>query len=183
VEKLAKEGKPGGFFKTILPRLKEKADKADHFIKKYDLQNNSEIRDAAIRFVLNKPDVHSVCISFNNFDDVASYLKLSGTRLTTTDMAKLDAYREGCGALYCRHACGICEQHCPYGVQVNTIMRFDHYFAAQRKEKYAMLKYAELHRKNATFCQSCEGHCERACPYGVPIQGLLMLAHLRLTLV
>jgi predicted aldo/keto reductase-like oxidoreductase len=182
-EKLEKEGKPGGFFRAILPRLKEKADKADDFINKYNLQNKDEIRDAAIRFVLNNQDTHSVCISFNNFDEVASYIRLSGSRLTIADQTKLDAYREGCGALYCRHACGICEPQCPYGVPVNTIMRYDHYFAAQGREKYAMLKYAELSRKKADFCQSCEGHCESACPYGVPIQGLLALAHQRLTLV
>ncbi len=182
-EKLEKEGKPGGFYKAILPRLKEKADKADHFIKKYNLQNNNEIRDAAIRFVLNNQDVHSVCISFNNFDDVANYVKLSGGRLTETDQAKLTAYREGCGTLYCRHACGICEPECPQGVPVNTIMRYDHYFAAQGREKYAMMKYAELSAQKANTCQTCEGHCESACPYGIPIQGLLALAHQRLTLV
>jgi predicted aldo/keto reductase-like oxidoreductase len=182
-EKLEKEGKPGGFYRTILPRVKEKADKADHFTKKYNLQSNNEIRDAAIRFVLNNQDVHSLCISFNNFDDVTNYLKLSGGRLTEIDQAKLDAYREGCGALYCRHACGICEPRCPYGVPVNTIMRYDHYFAAQGREKYAMVKYAELSARKASTCQDCEGHCESACPYGVPIQGLLTLAHHRLSLV
>jgi hypothetical protein len=95
LEKLEKEGKSGDFFETILPRAKEKADKAKNFIKKYDLQNNNEIRDAAIRFVINNPNTHSVCISFNNFDDVTSYEKLSGGRLTSTDQAKLNAYREG----------------------------------------------------------------------------------------
>ena len=44
-------------------------------------------------------------------------------------------------------------------------------------------KYAELPTQKANTCLSCHGQCERACPYGVPIQGLLTLAHKRLTLV
>ncbi|MFW6132235.1 MAG: twin-arginine translocation signal domain-containing protein [Candidatus Aminicenantaceae bacterium] len=34
----------------------------------------------------------------------------------------------------------------------------------------------------AEVCGECEGSCERACPYGVPIQGKLILAHDQLSL-
>jgi predicted aldo/keto reductase-like oxidoreductase len=61
-------------------------------------------------------------------------------------------------------------------------MRYNHYFNAQGREKYAMEQYAELGITKADLCQNCEGHCERACPYNVPIQSLLMLAHHNLTL-
>jgi predicted aldo/keto reductase-like oxidoreductase len=171
-----------GFYKAIMPRLKEKADKADTFIEKHNLKNSDEIKDAAIRFVLNNPDVHCACISFQNFDDVANYVKLSGTRFGAKDQALLAAYREGLGDFYCRHACGQCEPHCPYNVPVNTIMRYNHYFEAQGREKYAMVKYSELPTARANPCQDCAGHCESACPYGVPIHALLTFAHNRLTL-
>ncbi|MBN1224983.1 MAG: aldo/keto reductase [Candidatus Aminicenantes bacterium] len=180
LEKKGEEVPP--VYTAILPRLKAKADKAEAFLKKYNLENNSDIRDAAIRFVLNNPGVHCACISFQNFDDVNTYVNLSGTRFSPKDQALLAAYKEGLGAFYCRHACGQCEPQCPYNVPVNTIMRYKHYFEAQGREKYAMLKYSELSRKKADICENCEGHCEKACPYGVPIQGLLLLAHARLTL-
>lgn len=170
-------------YNMILPRYKLKADKADAFIKKYNLQNNNQIRDAAIRFVLSNPGVNAVCISYRNFDDVENYIRLSGSKMTDSDKAMLAAYKEGCGAFYCRHACGQCEPRCPHGVPVNTIMRYNHYFGAQRREKYAMLEYAKLNSSKADLCQDCEGYCETSCPYGVPIQGLLILAHNRLTLV
>jgi hypothetical protein len=64
-----------------------------------------------MRFVLNHQDVHSVCISFNNFDDVATYSKLSGGRLSAVDQAKLNAYREG---------------SCPYGVPIQGLLTRAH---------------------------------------------------------
>jgi predicted aldo/keto reductase-like oxidoreductase len=94
----------------------------------------------------------------------------------------LAAYKATYGEFYCRHACGECEPNCPYAVPVNTIMRYNHYFAGQSKEKAAMLEYAALPTNKADVCSNCEGHCEQVCPYGVPVQGLLMLAHRTLTL-
>jgi ferredoxin len=61
-------------------------------------------------------------------------------------------------------------------------MRYEHYFSAQGREKEAMLKYARIPGARAEGCGSCPGHCEKACPYGVPIQGMLLLAHHQLTL-
>lgn len=183
METLKREGKKvPPVYNMIMPRYKLKADKADAFLKEHNLQNNNEIRDAAIRFVLNNQDVNAVCISFQNFDDVKNYVKLSGMRLTAEDKAMLAAYREGCGPFYCRHACGQCEPQCPYGVPVNTIMRYNHYFGAQGREKSAMLEYEKLKTAKADLCQDCKGYCENACPYGVPIHALLLLAHQTLTL-
>jgi len=183
IEALEKKGeKVPPVYSAILPRLKEKADKAEAFVKKYNLQNSGEIRNAAIRFVLNNPGVHCACISFQNFDDVKNYVKLSGSRFTAEDQVLLAAYREGLGAFYCRHDCGKCEIQCPHQVPVNQIMRYNHYFQAQGREKYAMLKYAALSRTKPDVCRDCPGHCELSCPYGVPIQGLLLLAHNRLIL-
>jgi predicted aldo/keto reductase-like oxidoreductase len=96
--------------------------------------------------------------------------------------AILAAYKEHCGRLYCRHACGLCEPSCPSHVPVNTIMRYNHYFEAQGSEKFAMEKYARLNAPKADRCRDCTGFCQTACPYGVPIQGLLNIAHARLTL-
>jgi len=184
IEQREKEGQEiPDQYRHILTKLKAVADQADDFIQKNDLKNPAEIRDAAIRFVLSNRDVHTVCVSFRNFDDVDTYVKLSGTALSAPEEKKLSAYRQGCGAMYCRHACGICEASCPRGVPVNTIMRYNHYFEAQSREKYAMAKYAALPTTKGNVCQDCAGHCESACPYGVPVQGLLALAHHRLTLV
>jgi len=163
--------------------FKAMVDKAEPFKEKYGLKSNEEVRDAAIKFVLSHPGVHSACPTMNTFDDLNTFVALSGQTLETADNSMLNDYRATLGHLYCRHACGICESACPQNVPVNTIMRYNHYFTAQGREKHAMSKYAQLGHAKADGCQDCSGACAKACPYHVPIQGLLGLAHENLTLV
>ena len=120
------------------------------------------------------PDVSNVLCRCDTFEDVEQFVPVSGTTLTQAEQRKLSAFIEGAGRLYCRHACGICETGCPHGVPVNTVMRYNHYFEAQRLEKYAMQKYAAL-KNRAEQCTSCSGGCQERCPHDVPIRGLLTL--------
>ncbi len=167
-------------------RMAEKADKkaalTERFIDKYGLDNHGKLTDAAITYVLSNENVGTVILTFQTYEDVERYVGLSGTDLGSSDRGMLDDYRDSFGDLYCRHACGRCESSCPHGVPVNTIMRYYHYFDAQGREKEAMAKYAKLPTRRADSCRGCEGLCERACPYGVPIKGLLCIGHDTLTL-
>lgn len=160
-----------------LKRYREKFEAAQEFIRTHDLKNPEDIRDAAVRFVLNNPDVHTACLQTQTYDALNAIVRLSGTKLTLAENSKLEAYREGCGELYCRHACGVCEPSCPHGVPVNTIMRYSQYFTVQRREKEAMGYYANIPDARADACRDCAAPCEAACPYGVPVQGMLLLAH------
>jgi predicted aldo/keto reductase-like oxidoreductase len=183
IEKLKKEGKEvPDVYPPMITRLEAKRKRAEVFIKKYQVDNYNRMRDAAIRFCLSNPDVHTICCAFRNFDHLEDFIPLSGTRLQDMEKKQLSAYKEGCGWFYCRHACGICEPACPHQVPVNTIMRYNHYFDAQGKEKYAMKSYAKISGPKADLCVDCKGFCESACPYGVPIHGLLTLAHRTLSL-
>ncbi|MDH4196145.1 MAG: aldo/keto reductase [Candidatus Aminicenantes bacterium] len=178
VEELEKKGKDvNPLYADGVKRYKEKFDAAQEFIRTHNLRNAEEIKDAAIRFVLGNPNVHTVCCLVKTYAELETYLRLSGTRLTTADRTRLETYAEGCGELYCRHACGECEVSCPHGVPVNTIMRYQRYFAGQGREKEAMGYYAAIPGARADVCASCPAPCERTCPYGVPIHGMLLLAH------
>lgn len=184
IERLKEEGKEvPEFYLKLLPRLKKRADLAEPFRKKYNLTNYDEVRNAAIKFVLSNPYVHSACCTIKNYNDLEAFVALSGQRLESAERKKLSAYRAVYGDLYCRHACGICESSCPHGVPVNTIMRYQHYFKAQGREKTAMVKYAALQGNKADNCSDCNGYCEQACPYKVPIQALLTMAHQTLTVI
>jgi predicted aldo/keto reductase-like oxidoreductase len=183
VEALKKEGKEvDPLYIEGLERFAKLAGEAESFIRAHKLTSPRELGDAAIRFVLDAPEVHTVCCAMRNFDDMQRFVGLSGTTLSAVEAEKLSAWRQGPAALYCRHACGECEPSCPHGVPVNTIMRFHHYYAAQGREKWAMAQYAKLESAKADACRHCSGLCERACPHHVPVQGMLALAHQRLSL-
>jgi predicted aldo/keto reductase-like oxidoreductase len=183
IEQLEKEKKEvHPLYAEGLKRYKDKVDRAQDFIKRYNLQNPEEIKDAAVRFCLENPGVNTVCCLARTYDEMESFIRLSGSRLSDMEKTKLAAYREGCSEIYCRHACGACEPDCPHGVPVNTIMRYHHYFAAQGREREAMRLYAEIPGVKAEACEECPGYCEAACPYKVSVQGMLLLAHEQLSL-
>jgi len=159
----------------------DRAARMDALMKKHGLAGTEQVRDAAVKFCLSHPHVHTVCPSLNTFEELDAYLSLSGTKMDERAAALLSGYAEVFGPFYCRHACGVCESACPHGVPVNTIMRYNHYFRAQGREKMAMSEYASLGARNASPCAGCSGACAQACPHGVPIPGLLALAHETLT--
>ena len=171
-----------GVYQSLLDKFKLKSDKAEGFIKKHGLNNPDEINEAAIKFVLDNQNVNTVTISFNTFQDVDKHLKLPVLKFGINEKRMLKEYREIYGSFYCRHGCGDCELSCPHNVPVNTIMRYNHYFTAQSREKEAMLNYKNLPSNKADICAECKGYCEKACPYDIPVQGLLNIAHNNLTI-
>jgi predicted aldo/keto reductase-like oxidoreductase len=177
-----KSGEEYEYYSSMLELADEKAALTKQFIKKYKLGNPNEIRDTAIKYVISNKNVSTAILGFHTYEDVKRFVGLSGSELSGGDRGMLDHYREYFGDLYCRHACGRCESSCPHGVPVNTIMRYHHYFDAQGREKEAIAKYAKLPTNRADLCRGCEGMCERICPYGVPIKGLLCISHEALTL-
>ena len=182
-EQMKKDGQPLDERMTrSLAEMEETAKSAAAFLLKNGLTTPAGIKAAALKFVLGDARVHTLNLAFNTFDDVRDSLALSGTTIQPSEKALLAAYESDCGRLYCRHACGLCEASCPRAVPVNTIMRYNHYFEAQGSEKFAMEKYAGLGTAKADLCRDCDGFCESSCPYGVPVRGLLNLAHAQLTL-
>jgi uncharacterized protein len=184
IEASKKEGKPVSDREQIFyDKRKQEREEAIPFVQKYQLTSAASKRDASIRFILDNPDAHSILISFKSFEEIADYVQLSGTHLTADDHSTLNSLRETYSSLYCRHACGLCENRCPHRVPVNAIMRYNYYFMGQAKEKFAIQKYKEIPGNKASECQDCEGFCEKACPYDVKIQALLSIAHNNLSLV
>lgn len=163
--------------RSLAARLRALAAKAETFQAKYKLAGGTETARAAVQFVLANSDVSTVCCTFKNTDDLDKFLPVSGSKLGVAGQAELQYYGATFGRLYCRHACGLCETECPHSVPVNTIMRYDHYLRAQGREKSARGKYLAQIAVKSDRCQSCAGYCEKACPYGVPVQGQLVLAH------
>lgn len=170
--------------KTIPDNLKsryekviEKQTKSEEFLSNHPEYHGKTKTEAALAFCLDHPAVSSVIMSFKTYNDITEYIGLSGLRSTSATKNMRNKLLENFGHLYCRHACGICEKNCPNNVPVNTIMRFNHYYMGQGREKYAMQQYKLLEKNNANLCSNCAGYCETACPYGVSIHALLEIAH------
>jgi len=181
-ERMREKGRVTEAGEEIIRDFTSRVEKGKEFAQKYGLNGDKEASGAAIKFCLNNPDVHSVCPTISTYEDLEFYVSLSGGRLEPVEESMLADYKSFSGNMYCRHACGECESSCPHEVPVNTIMRYQHYFMSQGREKHAMAKYAALPRTNASVCTDCDGYCEAACPYGVKVQGLLMAAHHTLSL-
>ena len=183
VKKYNEEKKPvPEYYQKIYGRIIEKQADAESILMEEQKFNANSKREAAIGFALSYPSVHSALITFKNFDDVTNYINLSGIRFTENVLSMINTLKDNFSEVYCRHACNICESKCPFKVPINRIMRYNHYFMAQTREKYAIEKYINLKGANAKICKDCKGYCEAECPYSVKIRALLAIAHSNLSL-
>jgi len=138
---------------------------------------------AAIKWILRNRDVGTIILSMRNYKTADQYIAASGGPFSKGDSGTLERYSRVNAQRYCRHACGECEQFCPSGVAINDVLRIDTYFTNYREEKAALTRYAAIDSGRKPFpCAACPGDCERRCPYGLPVRGLLLSAHERLTL-
>ncbi|MFH1278820.1 MAG: aldo/keto reductase [Candidatus Eisenbacteria bacterium] len=151
------------------------------YLDRYGIKTDDELRAKSVQWVLGNTDMHTVCVSMNDFDTIDEVVPLSGTELTRADSEFLRGWEYAYGGLYCRHGCTACLSNCPARVPVSTIMRYSYYFARQGREKHGMLKYARLGARNAAPCLGCAAPCGGACPHGVDIQSNLVRAHGLLT--
>jgi predicted aldo/keto reductase-like oxidoreductase len=144
--------------------------------------NDEDLSDVATKFVLDNPDVNTVLVDFQNFDDLESHIKYAGESLTPATLSHLTKLRETITNVCCRIGCNVCEFSCPHNVPVNTILRYNYYFNVKREEKSAIQKYKDLPGGKPDLCLDCEGLCEKVCPYGVLTRPLLAVAHKNLSL-
>jgi uncharacterized protein len=160
----------------------ETARRIQQFQKEHNLTPEG-FNGAAIRWILQNRDVGTILLSMRSFDDANRHIPSSGGKFTGQDPAQLDFYAALNGDRYCRHACGICQAHCPDGVAVNDVLRIESYFTNYREEKVAMVRYRDLAAAQKPMgCASCPGYCERQCPYGLPVRQRLIQAHALLSL-
>jgi len=161
---------------------KETIDKYKPFFEKYNVKTDDDLSRATVQWAIQNPDMHSVVISFSDFDLIDMLIPLSGTKLSKATGQLLNKYGEMIDKFYCRHGCNSCSPACPHDIPVSSIMRYS-YYSLQGREKYAMQKYSDLNKKDASICHTCDAPCLKACPHNVNVQANLIHAHSKLTLV
>ena len=165
-----------------LKSAEESKIKTQPFADKYKIKTEEQLRLKSIQWVLQNPDMHTVCVSFSDFALVENAVSLSGVKLSSAEARFLEDYKHAFSEQYCRHGCNACAEACKAGILVSTIMRFAYYFQCQQREKYAIGKYRDLGRENASNCLTCSGPCLNSCPHGVDARVQLVRAHELLTL-
>jgi predicted aldo/keto reductase-like oxidoreductase len=160
---------------------KEIYEQTKPFRDKHGVTGPGEMREVAVKWVLQNPDMHTVCVGMRDFEMIDRFVALSGTKLARSEARLVDDYALAYDSLYCRHGCRECLAACSQSLPVSTIMRYSYYFSGQGREKHAMIKYAGLGDKNAARCLGCDAPCNGACPFGVNIKANLLSAHSLLT--
>ncbi len=133
---------------------------------------------AAIRWVLSSPDIDTCIPTMSSYSHVEEYVAASGQPLDRADLAVISEYQRQTRDQYCRMSCSQCLSSCPQNVAINDILRFKMYFEDYKREKDAILHYAELDdNKKPWNCSMCAGFCEKACPYGLKVKEKVIQAH------
>jgi predicted aldo/keto reductase-like oxidoreductase len=131
---------------------------------------------AAFKWVLSKPEISCLVISFFEHQHLDEYLYASGKSPSARDLALLERYDELIVGKHCFPHCGTCLGSCPQQLAIHDVLRHRMYFESYGDQKEAMRLYARL-EKLADICIGCEAPCLDACPHGVPIQERMIGAH------
>jgi len=135
-------------------------------------------RQAAIRWVLNNPNISNCIPSMNKLTDVEECVAVSGTPLEKSDLALIKEYQHLASDQICRVSCGECLSACPNHVAIGEVLRYGMYFEDYKNEKEAMRYYAELENSYKPLsCSACPAPCESACPFGLSVKAKLLNAH------
>jgi predicted aldo/keto reductase-like oxidoreductase len=133
---------------------------------------------AAIRWVLSNPNIHTCIPTMSSYSHVEEYVSTSGKTLNRADLKVIAEYQRQTKDQYCRVSCQECLAACPQNVAINDVLRFKMYFEDYRMEKEAMRYYGELKdSQKPLHCANCSGYCEAACPYNLKVKEKLVHAH------
>lgn len=133
---------------------------------------------AALRWVMNNPNINTCIPTMSSYSHVEEYVGASGKSLNRADLKVISEYQRLTKDQYCRVSCSECLSACPDNVAINSVLRYNMYFEDYRIEKEAMRYYAELRDKNKPLnCSDCAGNCESACPYNLKVKEKLIRAH------
>ncbi len=152
-------------------------DKASNEMARLQEKMKISGEQAKIKWALQNRHVTSVVSGERSIEGIREACQAARAPFSRAEREYLDAYVKRFQHEYCRF-CGQCVSACPYGVQVDDVMRFAMYFKYYGAEKAAMQEYEALPaRKQAWLCAQCRGDCMAACPNGVRVQPQLVEAH------
>lgn len=142
---------------------------------------STSLAEAAFKWIFTHPAVAGLVITMKSVGDIDGYVAASGKRFSAADQQMLDRYTGTVWSDYCRTGCGDCQSHCPHGVAVASVLRYDMYFSSYRDHLKALTEYRNLPAAmKPRICRDCDGPCDSGCRFGVPVRARLIEAAERL---
>jgi predicted aldo/keto reductase-like oxidoreductase len=130
---------------------------------------------AALKWVINKPNVTTTIPSMTDNDQLEENLRAMGTSLTSGDNKLLAAHLEMIRPIYCR-LCGECDGACQKGLPVADVLRFLTYADGYGQFALGRERFKELAAEHtAVRCGDC-AECTVQCPHGVRVSDQLKRA-------
>jgi predicted aldo/keto reductase-like oxidoreductase len=130
---------------------------------------------AALKWVVNKPNIATTIPSMTDMDQLDENLKAMGTPFSTGDEKLLTAHLDAIRPLYCR-MCGKCDGACQKGLPVADVLRFLTYADGYGQFALGRERFMELSAEQvAVRCGDC-AECTVKCPYGVQVESRMTRA-------
>ena len=123
---------------------------------------------AALKWVVNKPNVATTIPSMTDNDQLEENLNAMGSPLSPRDEKLLAAHLEMIRPVYCR-MCGQCDGSCQKGLPVADVLRFLTYADGYGQFAQGRERFMELPAEHRTVrCGDC-AECTVKCPHGVRV--------------
>jgi hypothetical protein len=123
---------------------------------------------AALKWVIDKPNVSTTIPSMTDMDQLDENLKAMALPFSAGDEKLLAARLELIRPLYCR-MCGKCDGACQKGLPVADVLRFLTYADGYGQFALGRERFLELtHEQVAVRCGDC-AECTVKCPFGVQV--------------
>jgi predicted aldo/keto reductase-like oxidoreductase len=129
---------------------------------------------ALARWLTTSTDLSAAVIRIHNLDEFVDTYSGAGRPLRAADARAIEMMTAYANQEVCR-LCNECMSHCPEGVPVAEILRYERYALDYRERERARQLYSQLD-KQADACQVC-GACLPHCPQGMKIPAKLAAAH------
>jgi uncharacterized protein len=122
---------------------------------------------AALKWVVNKPNVATTIPSITDNDQLEENLKAMGSPFSAGDEKLLAAHLEMIRGVYCR-MCGQCEGACRKGLPVADVLRCLTYADGYGQFALGRERFQELAAGQTAGCGDCAA-CTVQCPHGVHV--------------
>jgi hypothetical protein len=130
---------------------------------------------AALKWVINKPNVSTTIPSMTDMDQLDENLKAMAHPFAEGDERLLTAHLEQIRPLYCR-MCGECDGSCQKGLPVADVLRYLTYADGYGQFALGRENFKELTKEQAAVrCGDC-AECTVKCPFGVKVSNRMARA-------